>query len=124
MSKILKFSAMDVKQSVESIIDKLSASGDVKKIYGEPIEKNGKTIIPVASICYGVVGGGGNNNHQEDEAGGEGAVGGVRAKPLGVIEITEEGTRFIRVDQVQLLIGVFLMAWTLKGILKLILKKV
>lgn len=115
---------MDVKESVQSIIDKLSASADVKRIYGEPIEKNGKTIIPVASISYGVAGGSGKKNDHDDQAGGEGTAGGIKAKPVGVLEITDDSTRFIRVDQVQVLIGIFLMAWTAKGLLKLILKKV
>jgi len=75
----------------ESISDKLSKSANIKTVFGDPISAEGKTIIPVAKIGYGF-GGGAEKEKNEEEAGGGGGIG---AKPMGVVEITPEKTRFI-----------------------------
>jgi len=49
-------------------------------VFGEAVERDGITIIPVAKVQMGI-GGGGSEGH------GYGAGGGLRAKPLGYIEI-------------------------------------
>jgi uncharacterized spore protein YtfJ len=82
-----------------TIIDRLQASGDVKFVFGEPQVIEGKTIVPVASMAYGFGFGSGRGSRRRGE-GGEGTGGGgggVRVKPLGVLEITAEGTRFVPV---------------------------
>jgi uncharacterized spore protein YtfJ len=78
---------------IEAIRDSLITHTDVKMLFGEPIEAQGKTVIPVAKVGYGFGVGAGNARGQENAGGGGG--GGVRAIPLGVIEITPEHTRFI-----------------------------
>ena len=45
---------MDVYGSLGSLADSLRESATVEKVYGEPIEAYGKTIIPVARIAYGL----------------------------------------------------------------------
>jgi len=89
---------MSIKDFFDSLSERLHGGASVKAVYGEPIETQGKTIIPVAKVMYGF--GAGYGEQKEDkkegsdrEGGGAGA--GVRAKPVGVIEVTEEGTRFI-----------------------------
>lgn len=89
---------MTLNEFFESLLEKLHAGASVKTVYGEPIEAQGKTIIPVAKVVYGFGGGYGETGKdkkqgKEREGGGAGA--GVRAKPVGVMEVTEEGTRFI-----------------------------
>lgn len=89
---------MAIKEFFESIIERLYAGASVKAVYGEPIEAQGKTIIPVAKVVYGFGAGYGETGKDKKEGmdrdgGGVGA--GVRAKPVGVMEVTEEGTRFI-----------------------------
>jgi uncharacterized spore protein YtfJ len=77
---------------VHEIADRLGASASAKLAYGEPIQQDGRTVIPVAKVRYGF-GGGGGKGHKSDEGGGGG--GGLVAQPVGVIEISAEGTRFI-----------------------------
>ena len=57
----------------------------VKRVYGDPIEKDGMTVIPVASIRGGGGGGGG-----DDGKGGAGSGLGfaVTARPAGVYVLT------------------------------------
>lgn len=60
----------------------------VKKVFGEPHEKDGVTIIPAAAIGGG--GGGGSGNSGERQGGsGSGAGFGLRARPVGAYAIKE-----------------------------------
>ena len=53
---------MAVQQLLQSIADKVRSSASVKSVYGEPVEAEGKTIIPVARVAYGFGGGGGTRS--------------------------------------------------------------
>jgi uncharacterized spore protein YtfJ len=86
---------MPVREFVESLAERLGASADVKKVYGEAVTAGDKTIIPVAKIAYGFGGGSGGGKQAGDEGGGGG---GLHAAPAGVIEISPAGTRFIPTD--------------------------
>ena len=71
---------MQVSEMMSSARDALT----VKRVFGEPIEKDGVTIIPVARIAGG--GGGGTGDSQE----GPGSGGyGVMAKPAGVYVVRD-----------------------------------
>jgi uncharacterized spore protein YtfJ len=92
---------MDVPSLFQSLTDKLESGASVKSVYGEPISAAGKTIIPVAKIAFGFGGGLGirevdnNGNAQDPETSGGGGGGGGAAMPVGVVEISEAGTRFV-----------------------------
>lgn len=51
----------------------------VRRVFGDPIEKQGTTIVPAASV----MGGGGGGEGGEGEAQGAGTGFGVRARPVG-----------------------------------------
>jgi uncharacterized spore protein YtfJ len=89
---------MKTKDLIQQLSDKFSSDANVKSVYGDPIETQNKTIIPVAKIAYGLGAGGaqGMEEKEKGEAGGGG--GGVSNKPVGVLEITKEDTRFVPVD--------------------------
>jgi uncharacterized spore protein YtfJ len=72
-----------------SIVDHAGA----KMVFGEPVSAGGRTIVPVAKIRYGFGAGSGAKASGEQHGGGGG--GGLVAKPVGVIEVSESGTRFI-----------------------------
>ncbi len=55
----------------------------VKRVYGEPYEKEGVTIIPAARVS----GGGGGGSGAEDENQGSGGGYGVSASPVGAYVI-------------------------------------
>jgi uncharacterized spore protein YtfJ len=90
---------MDVQEVLSHARDAMT----VKRVFGEPYEKDGVTVIPVASVMGGVGAGGGNGGWVKPEgageekseravAGGAGDSGygmgyGLRATPAGVYVI-------------------------------------
>jgi uncharacterized spore protein YtfJ len=96
---------MNASDILDKIGEKLGSSATVKAVYGEPIQVNGRTVVPVAKVAYGFGGGfgAGHDKHgtngdaanegRHGEGGGGG--GGVRAFPAGALEITDQGTRFV-----------------------------
>ncbi|MFA5879568.1 MAG: spore germination protein GerW family protein [Candidatus Margulisiibacteriota bacterium] len=106
-----------LKDMLQNIIEKLNNSATVKTVFGEPIKAEGKTIIPVAKIGYGFGGGQGTK-----EAGlnndNLGMGGGMGVNPIGVIEVTEEETRFISFDIKKKILALFLIFLTLSLIFK------
>jgi uncharacterized spore protein YtfJ len=65
---------------------------DVQRVFGEPVERDGVTVIPVAAVMSGVGGGLGDSRGRtragdldEEPAGAEGAGGGygLMARPVG-----------------------------------------
>ena len=81
---------------------------DAKTVYGDPVTVGEKTVIPAASIVYGIGMGGGSGTDETGDEGGEGfgGGGGVRATPLGVVEVTADETRFVRFGANRRLAGV------------------
>ena len=94
---------MLVQHLLQAIAERLHSSSSIHTIYGDPIEAQGKTLIPVAKVSYGFGGGavGTNSLDRADkqpsgntvEGGGGG--GGVRMVPLGMVEVTPQQTRFL-----------------------------
>jgi len=106
----------DIFKAIEDMRDKAS----VNAVYGEPVEVGEKTIIPVADIKYGFGLGYGEGPAKKDEqeeptgAGeGGGAGGGIAARPVAVLEITDEGVTVKPViDEGRIaLAGIFTGAW-------------
>ncbi len=98
---------------VATISERLKAAADVKVVYGEPQVIEGKTIIPVAVASYGFgagAGGRGRWGGGEQGEGGAGGGGGVSVKPVGVVEVTAERTRFIPIVDVNRLATLGLIA--------------
>ncbi|QCR24992.1 hypothetical protein C1N53_09425 [Pontibacter sp. SGAir0037] len=63
-------------------------------IYGEPVEREGITIIPVSKAMYGFGGGGGGGAKADEAGAGSGGGGGMAVTPVGYIEIKQGSTRF------------------------------
>lgn len=72
-----------------SKIDELIADSrdafTVKRVYGEPYQSNGVTLIPAASIRGGF--GGGEGEGSEDTPAGSGGGMGISARPVGAFQI-------------------------------------
>ncbi|MFD3001887.1 spore germination protein GerW family protein [Pontibacter toksunensis] len=88
---------------VERIAEKMSAAANAKRIYGEPVERNGVTVIPVSKAAYGFGGGAGTKAGEEGSGGG----GGMVLTPVGYIEIKEGTTKFRPIQDPQTLIKLF-----------------
>ncbi len=106
---------MDLQRYFEGIQQALSSSAQVKTVFGEPISAEGKTIIPVARVRYGFGGGMGSGptrSGDEQRFGqGGGGGGGMIAQPVGVVEVTAAGTRFIPVHSPKRLLGLAMVGF-------------
>ncbi len=74
---------MELQEFISGARDVIS----VKRVYGEPYEKNGLTVIPAATVRGG--GGGGTGESEEGDSGGGGGFG-LMARPAGAW-IVEDG---------------------------------
>ncbi|HET9345016.1 MAG TPA: spore germination protein GerW family protein [Candidatus Limnocylindrales bacterium] len=83
---------------LEKLVEKVGGKASVKAVFGEPIERGGKTVVPVAKVRWGFGGGAGTGTSEADGApqtgSGSGGGGGVTAEPIGYLEIGEEGAAF------------------------------
>jgi uncharacterized spore protein YtfJ len=60
---------------------------NVKRVFGEPYQVNGLTVIPVARVAGGAGGGGGQGTNGGESGKGFGTGFGVHARPVGVYEV-------------------------------------
>lgn len=77
----------------------------VRRVYGDPYEKDGVTVIPAAAIRGGGGGGGGGDNAQEGMGGGFG----VAERPVGAMIIRGDDVRWepaVDVNRIVLVGGV------------------
>ena len=72
---------MDVQDVITQARDTLT----VRRVFGEPYEKNGVTVIPVARVQGGAGGGGGEG--PEGQGKGPGSGFGMSARPVGAFLI-------------------------------------
>lgn len=87
-----------------AILEKLGALKDaatVERVFGEPHTVGDRMVIPVAEVRTGMGFGFGQGKCRTEgdvdggNEGGGGGGGGVMARPVGVVEVTPEGTCFI-----------------------------
>jgi uncharacterized spore protein YtfJ len=71
---------------VDEILAEAGENLTVKRVYGEPYEKEGVTFIPAASIRGGAGGGEGERGEAE---GGMGGGFGMMARPVGAYQIKD-----------------------------------
>jgi uncharacterized spore protein YtfJ len=100
---------MKLDEMVTGARDALSA----RRVFAEPVERNGVTVIGVAAV-----GGGGGGGQGQDEKGehGEGGGFGLGARPIGAYELKDGKVRWVpAVDVNRLLValatvlGIFLI---------------
>ena len=80
----------------DRFVERLGGSVSASAVFGDPVERDGVTVVPVARVRYGVGGGGGRGAGRRKKRDGDGAVqdvgyghgGGVQAAPVGYIQIS------------------------------------
>lgn len=96
---------MKISKTLSSLADHLRVGASVTNVYGEPVEAGGRTVIPIARVGYGFGAGrrvGSSPGTSPDQSGSGGGAG-MSARPVGALEITKAGTRFIPfIDPVRL----------------------
>ncbi len=96
---------------VERIAERVGAKASVRAVFGDPIERDGITVIPVARVRWGFGGGSGSgpapfapgSDGQGSPAdavdgyqpgSGTGGGGGAMAEPVGYLEIGPDGAAY------------------------------
>ena len=80
----------DVKQLLKGTVEELDRLLNAKNVLGDPIERDGVTVIPIVSYGFGF-GAGGNTGAKTGTGAGTGGGGGI--KPLGAIIFDKDGAR-------------------------------
>ena len=75
---------------LERLAAEVGGKAGAKAVFGDAVERDGITVIPVARVRWGIGAGGG----QGPEGSGSGGGGGVAADPIGYIEVTSAGATF------------------------------
>ncbi|MBL4542934.1 MAG: hypothetical protein JKP98_01145 [Rhodobacteraceae bacterium] len=81
----------DVERLLKGTVEELDRLLNARNVLGEPIEKDGATIIPMVSFGFGFGAGGSAGGAKSGASSGAGAGGGI--KPLGAIIIDKDGPR-------------------------------
>jgi uncharacterized spore protein YtfJ len=77
---------------LERFAEKLGYTARSATIFGEAVEREGVTVIPIAKAKWGLGGGGGHRRPGAQE--GLGGGGGVTVAPVGYIEVKNGESRF------------------------------
>ena len=107
---------VDVLETVQGLTRSFQERLTARTAYGEPITANGVTVIPVAKVGFGFGGGGGGGTGVDPgksngdafanmesavrtgSGGGGGGGGGGAVQPIGFIEISDMGARWVPVE--------------------------
>ena len=113
----------DVQQLLDTF-GNLRNEANVNACFGEPVTVEGRTVIPVARIGYGLGVGAGQAPTAEGEGGGgSGGGSGLISSPLGVVEVTSQGTRIEpvidrqKVAVVTMLVGAWAVFWIARALM-------
>jgi uncharacterized spore protein YtfJ len=97
---------------VERMAERVGGKASVRAVFGDPIERDGITVIPVAKVRWGFGGGAGRgpiavgpgidgqapeislSEDSSQSGAGSGGGGGVTADPIGYLEIGPDGANF------------------------------
>jgi uncharacterized spore protein YtfJ len=82
-----------IAEFLERLGEKLGSKASVSAVFGDPVDREGVTIIPVARVCLGFGGSAGRGRRQSGIAQGGGG-GGASAAPVGYIEIKDGNVVF------------------------------
>jgi uncharacterized spore protein YtfJ len=103
---------MGANEMLQKLGESLGLTATVKSVFGDPIQVEGKTVVPVASVALGLgagFGAGRRARHasEDGQSEGGGGGGGVRAVPAGALEITASRTRFVPFHDMRWLAAAF-----------------
>jgi uncharacterized spore protein YtfJ len=93
----------------------------ISTVFGDPVERKGITVMPVAKARFGFGGGGGAGARGGDQGSGGGGGGGALVSPVGYIEVHDGTAQFKRisspVDLLALVVAASLATLTVKRLL-------
>jgi uncharacterized spore protein YtfJ len=114
---------------VHMLAERVGLRAGTHAIFGDPVENDGVTVIPVGKVRFGFGGGSGRGIEEGSETGeigeGSGGGGGAMASPLGFIEIRDGRAEFRRTHDpasaVPVILAAGATAWiVLRGVRKIL----
>jgi len=110
-----------VNELLERIGQTVGRRAQASAVFGEPVQREDVTVIPVAKARFGFGGGGGAGSHEGEEGSGGGGGGGAVVSPIGFIEVRDSGAEFKRIstpmDLIPLVTAGAIAALTVKRLL-------
>src|SRR4051812_127034 len=99
----------------QRIAERVGLSARASAVFGDPVERSGVTVVPVAKATWGFGGGSGGEGVNEGAGGG----GGAMVSPIGFIEIRETDARFVairdlRTTALRLVAAAGVLGWMLR----------
>ena len=82
-----------VDEMLGKLSERLGTQFSASSVFSEPVERDGVTIVPVASVRFGLGGGGGEDRQKHQDGAGAGAGGTVT--PIGYIELKNGRSRYV-----------------------------
>jgi uncharacterized spore protein YtfJ len=87
-----------VNELLERIAQTVGQTAQASTIFGERVDREGVTVVPVAKARFGFGGGGGSGTREEGQGSGRGGGGGVYVSPVGYIEVRDGSSEFKRIS--------------------------
>jgi uncharacterized spore protein YtfJ len=103
--------------TVNELASTVTESITAKRVFAEPVERDGVTVIPAATVGGG--GGGGGGHDDEHKQGGEGGGFGLSARPAGAYVIKDGNVSWqpaVDVNRLVATIGAIVVAYLLSRI--------
>jgi uncharacterized spore protein YtfJ len=112
-------------QLVDELLERIGLTvgnrAQASTVFGEPVQREGLTVIPVAKARFGFGGGGGSGGREGEEGSGGGGGGGASITPIGFIEVQDSSADFKRIatptDLVAIAVAASIAVLTVKRIL-------
>jgi uncharacterized spore protein YtfJ len=82
-------------EMLSMLAERIGARLGAATVFGEPVERDGVTVVPVAVTRFGIGAGAGTDPGKGQE--GEGGGGGGGVTPIGYIELKEGRSRYVPV---------------------------
>jgi uncharacterized spore protein YtfJ len=77
---------------MEKLAERIGANAGARAVFGEPITRDGHTVVPVAQSMWGTGAGAGDS---DADGSGIGGGGGAMSRPVGYLEISDQGTTWV-----------------------------
>jgi uncharacterized spore protein YtfJ len=87
-----------VNELLERIAQTVGENAKASTTFGDPVERAGVTVVPVAKARFGFGGGGGSGTREEGEGQGRGGGAGMAVSPVGFIELRDNRAEFKRMS--------------------------
>ena len=93
---------------ITTLLERLGGRFGVASVFGTPVEREGVTVIPVATVRFGFGGGTGSDPEKKQE--GEGAGGGGAMTAAGYVELKDGRSRFVPIVRPERMVALVFLA--------------